>query len=465
VLGAALAQARLGVGIAAGRSVPRWAQRRLARAAVRTFEQYGALGGGAAGGIEADEGFARRAFAKAARAAGRESEFWAERLPAMGRRALTPEQVGVLSRDEFAGAGEALVSRGAQAVFCAQSSGTTGRRVRTWFSQSELDLYATLSVLGHLRAGTVHPGDEVLICQPEDGLAANVTAAAATQIGARPAIVGCPDPARLLARLIARPGPFVLSASASYLAALCAAAGANGLAPELLSVRSVLSGGEILSARVRNEAGRLFGAPVHESLGMSETYPVSGPVCPEGHLHFDPLSGLVEVLALDDERPAKPGELGRLIVTPFPPFRQTTPLLRYDTEDIVRTLDQPPSCQFAHMPAVSAPLGKRRLAIRHAHGTTWPRELIEAVESVPGMPLPARFSARPNRHGIAIDVVWPAAGAREHGETERTLAQHHLPISELRLTATPGELRNPYPLRYRGPVAGMRWPTESERAA
>ena len=53
-------------------------------------------------------------------------------------------------------------------------------------------------------------------------------------------------------------------------------------------------------------------------------------------LPFEPVHGLLEVLDPETRRPAGPGEVGTLVATPFPPFRETTILLRYDTQDVVR---------------------------------------------------------------------------------------------------------------------------------
>lgn len=64
--------------------------------------------------------------------------------------------------------------------------------------------------------------------------------------------------------------------------------------------------------------------------------------------YFEPSHGLLELLNPFTGTPAGPGELATLVMTPFPPFRETTLLLRYDTEDIVRVLDGPPTCSLHH---------------------------------------------------------------------------------------------------------------------
>ncbi len=138
---------------------------------------------------------------------------------------------------------------------------------------------------------------------------------------------------------------------------------------------------------------------------MTEPWPFGGTLCAGGHLHFEPAHGLLEVLNPETGAPARAGEVGTLVLTPFPPFRETTIVLRYDTQDAVRALDGPPTCALRHMPATSNLLGKLRLAVQHDDGWVFPRDVLEALESIEELPLPARcgFWAVPG--GMAVEVV------------------------------------------------------------
>src|SRR5712692_9027790 len=137
---------------------------------------------------------------------------------------------------------------------------------------------------------------------------------------------------------------------------------------------------------------RLFGPPVRisESFAMTESLPLGGTPCGQGHLHFEASVGLVEVVDPETGAPASPGTVGTLVITPLPPFRETTLLLRYDTEDLVQAVVEPPTCRLRDLPATGPILGKRRLAVRLASGWTTPRDVLEAVEAVDTVPLPAR---------------------------------------------------------------------------
>ena len=69
-----------------------------------------------------------------------------------------------------------------------------------------------------------------------------------------------------------------------------------GHRPEMFGLESIQTGGEILTAALRRRAERLFGATVHDSYGMTETFPVFGQECSQRHLHFAGDQGLVEIL-------------------------------------------------------------------------------------------------------------------------------------------------------------------------
>jgi hypothetical protein len=53
-------------------------------------------------------------------------------------------------------------------------------------------------------------------------------------------------------------------------------------------------------------------------------------------------------------------------------------------------LDGPLACTLRTQPATSDLLGKRRLAVRHDAGWTFPRQVLEALEALEAVPLPAR---------------------------------------------------------------------------
>jgi hypothetical protein len=100
-----------------------------------------------------------------------------------------------------------------------------------------------------------------------------------------------------------------------------------------------------------------------EGYAMTETIPFGGSTCSEGHLHFEASHGLLEVIDPETLKPAAVGEPGTIVATPLAPYRETTILMRYDTEDVVRPLAAPLTCSLRNLPAATSDLlGKLRLS-------------------------------------------------------------------------------------------------------
>jgi phenylacetate-coenzyme A ligase PaaK-like adenylate-forming protein len=76
------------------------------------------------------------------------------------------------------------------------------------------------------------------------------------------------------------------------------------------------------------------------------------------------------------------------VITPFFPYRDCMPVLRYDTRDVARCLsEEAPGCELAGIPATSQILGKADHLL-HLGGTEviTPRQLVEAIEALPDAP-------------------------------------------------------------------------------
>lgn len=143
----------------------------------------------------------------------------------------------------------------------------------------------------------------------------------------------------------------------------------------------------------------------------------------------------------------EPGQVGTLVVTPFPPYREATLLLRYDTEDVVRAVAEPLTCRHRHLPATGPVLGKRRLAVRHDRGWTWPAEVLGALEEIEEVPLPARCGLWAEPGGIGLDVVAREVTCATWQRIEEVLERHGVPVVALRLVTDRADLRQPLPLR------------------
>jgi hypothetical protein len=180
---------------------------------------------------------------------------------------------------------------------------------------------------------------------------------------------------------------------------------------------------------------------------MTETIPFGGARCEDGHLHFEASHGLLEVHNPETNAPAQAGEAGTLVVTPLPPYRETTLLLRYDTGDVVRPLAGPLNCSLRHLTATSNLLGKLPLAVRHLDGWTFPRDVAEALEGVEAVPLPARYGFWAEPGGVGVEVVARQDGAAARQAIAAALEERGVPLRALRVVTEPSALHRPVPLR------------------
>lgn len=440
----------------------------LAASAVETYQRFGAIGPEGrevvSGPVLDDE--ARRSMqtsrfrAQAVRAA-RETAYYAGLFERLG---LEPSKmayadiarVPATSKTDLRDNPDSFVSRRAAPVHRCTTTGTTGTPTSVCFSEYEMRSYIALAALSMIVQRNVTPEDIVLLCTSARAILGNTCfAGGCARIGALVQTAGIVDPAHTLACLSQqrsvrgkKPRVSVVSIYPSYLGQLVEEGLRLGYGPKDFGLERIFAGGEIVTEGLKRRARQLFGdVTIAEGHGMTEIWPVCGAVCSAGHLHFEPSQGLVEVLDSDSGVPSRPGEPGALVVTPFMPYRETTLVLRYDTEDMVRPVEGPLACEMAHWPATTQLLGKRRLSLRHDAGRTFPRDVAEALESVDDVPLPARFGFWETAGGAAVEVCATDVGQAARGRISEALEARGVPLRELRIVDDPAHLRRPMPLR------------------
>ena len=212
-------------------------------------------------------------------------------------------------------------------------------------------------------------------------------------------------------------GATVLLTCPSYLAELVNTARRRGLGPGDFRLRRVTVGGEVLSPSLARAACQTLGVPqVEDSYSMTEVIPVTGRTCSQQHLHHDINIGLTELLDLRTGEPAAPGALGTVVITPYFPYRDCTPVFRFDTRDVARCLpDEALGCELAGIPATSQILGKADHLLRlGSAAVVTPRQLIDAIEALPTAPWPARYRA--TAHDGRLRLTLPAAAVSGYGE-------------------------------------------------
>lgn len=129
-----------------------------------------------------------------------------------------------------------------------------------------------------------------------------------------------------------------------------------------LGLAAVFCYGEPFPSEAKRHVETHLGCRILELYGTSECGYVAGscPYCGGIHVHAE--VGLVEVIA-EDGSPVRPGEAGRMLVTPF--YNYVMPLIRYDHDDFVQMASHP--CRIT-LPALDVILGKKRPAFVFSDG-------------------------------------------------------------------------------------------------
>jgi len=158
-----------------------------------------------------------------------------------------------------------------------------------------------------------------------------------------------------------------------------AAAVAAGHRPDadFPALRALFVGGEPLTDARRRRISRLWGVPVVEEYGSTETGSLAGE-CQHGRMHLWADRALFEVYDPQTGTVSAEGD-GQLVVTPL--FREAMPLLRYNLEDDVSVSYDDCPCGW-RLPTVRV-LGRAAFGYRVGTATITQHRLEEVVFSLP----------------------------------------------------------------------------------
>lgn len=353
----------------------------------------------------------------------------------------TMPHVPVTSKRDLQEQQSSFITTNTHPYIATRTTGTTGQPTEIWLSKYEIELWPAMAALSGLLRNEISPNDCLQINISSRATAAvQQTLAICRLVGARTRVLGLIPPDESLDNLLANDGetPTLMSTYPSYLAQLVQAARRRELGPHNFHLRRIDCGGEVLSDALAQAARQTFGsALVNDAFGMTEILPVSGRVCNQGHLHHDLNMGFVEVIDLETGQPAEPGQLGRVVITPYYPYRECMPVFRYDTRDVVRCLpNEPLSCNLAAIPATSRILGKANQVLHVQRRVIMPRELIEVIEALPSHPWPARFNAWVENDHLKLTLSEQAMHGITREEIERRFYE-----AGIELSVTPGTMQ------------------------
>ncbi|MEP1488275.1 MAG: hypothetical protein ABJK28_07585 [Algibacter sp.] len=107
----------------------------------------------------------------------------------------------------------------------------------------------------------------------------------------------------------------------------------NNVVPMDNPVKSIVTDGDKLSKSTKDKMEKYFGIPVFARYGNMECGVMGQQDKLSGHKYsLNWASYYFEVLDLKEDKPANPGEVGRIVVTDL--FNHCMPLIRYDTGDL-----------------------------------------------------------------------------------------------------------------------------------
>jgi len=256
-----------------------------------------------------------------------------------------------------------------------ESSGTTGASNSVWLTASDLERSARAIRTAH--PDTFAPGRVILNRFPFMAAPAHLVQLIAQSGGGVAVPAGninwdVPFPRAL--ELVQRTGARVLAALPLEPVVLGALARARGLDPAAdLPLDTLFLGGAPLPPSLQARLARDWGARVIELYGSTETM-LLGTSCTAGTLHLETELAYCEVIVPETAEPAPPGGDGRLVVTTL--GLEGSPLVRFDTGDVVRRRSAPCPCGSPR-PALTV-LGRADERLELAGLRLYPYELIDA---------------------------------------------------------------------------------------
>jgi phenylacetate-CoA ligase len=159
------------------------------------------------------------------------------------------------------------------------------------------------------------------------------------------------------------------------------------------ALRAICSAGELMSESRRSHIERLWGVPVYNQYGSTETGNIAS-MCEQGVLHIVEHDFVVEVLKEDGSGPAAPGERGFACVTTL--SHQASPLLRYFNEDVISV--EPIHCSCGRSGGRLIHFGRRKDRIQSAETVLDGKDIQDAVYSL--SPVPDAWKAVQQENGL-----------------------------------------------------------------
>lgn len=226
-------------------------------------------------------------------------------------------------------------------LYC-ESFGTTGTPISTWLTKSDFDNYVSQINESEVNFNS---DDVALIRFPyELSTPAHIFEKAIQKRGgavvaaSRTSVVT--PPARVL-NLLKKLPITILAANPSEIIQLGHLAVFTGAMKEIKKLRAICLAGEMLSRERQKRIENLWGVPVFNFFGTTETGNLAT-TCRKNKFHCSDNHFIFEVLDPMTHNPVKSGNKGNLYVTTL--SKTGFPLIRYSTGDVVQLLEKTCAC-------------------------------------------------------------------------------------------------------------------------
>ncbi|WP_342560331.1 hypothetical protein NSQ95_03825 [Psychrobacillus sp. FSL W7-1457] len=106
----------------------------------------------------------------------------------------------------------------------------------------------------------------------------------------------------------------------------------KGDTPDMYNLNVIFSSSSLLKEETREKLEKIFGCPIIDRYSNQENGILAQTKSNDQVFKVNRASYYIELLSLDSDEPAKPGELGRIVVTDL--YNHAMPIIRYDTGDL-----------------------------------------------------------------------------------------------------------------------------------
>lgn len=466
MLDVAILQLRIVTSQVFGKRIDLKALEGLLKQTVETQKEFGSLGNEELARSSLDPETAKSVhfnrFKQMAVIAGRETPYYSKLFTDRGINPTTIKKITDIPttpKEVLRDFPSLFVRKTINPVFRSTSTGTTGRPTSVFQSNYEVMTHCVEGALGMLLNGRVLPEDILMNCNNSRAYYGNDNLVRAChligaicfvsgQIGASETIDYLMEKFNLAGK---KNQISVIHTYPSYLGEVVEYGLKKGYKPSDFGLERIMIGGGITTQGLRDRTKKLFGDYIRffEGYSMIEIGPLCGTKCNQGHVHYEAEQGIIEVQKMESNKPAKPGEVGRLVATPLPPYRETTIVLRYNTLDIAKPVAGPFTCSLKQAPtATSNILGRFKHCVKHEKGWTTTRDVAEALESIEEITLPARYGFwKAKGKGVEVEVMLPKSSAKIKRKIISNLEKNAVPVSRLHVVDDKNKLKKPIPLR------------------